>query len=134
MPQRGPHDITNLRSFVIRFSYYRPRRRTVLLHRINFNIAPSKYGVVRVIRRQFPVRLQYASTIHSSQGRTLDAIVADLRLEHSPFTHGMLYTELSRVRKRGDCVLLVDPSQVHQQSGCIKVRNVVYTSFLKFVK
>ena len=49
-------------------------------------------------RKQFPLRLAYATTFNSCQGLTLDRAVVDLRV--APFTHGQLYTSISRVRHR----------------------------------
>ena len=45
---------------------------------------------------QLPFRLAYATTIHKSQGMTLESI--DLRLGNGCFAHGQLYTALSRAR------------------------------------
>ena len=101
----------------------------MFLHRINFVFKPTGQDALKVLRRQIPVRVQYASTVHSSQGRTLDRIVLDVRTLHAAFVHGMTYTGLSRVRRPGDCTLLVDEDQIHRQTGCIRVKNVVYRSF-----
>ena len=49
-------------------------------------------------RKQFPLRLAYATTFNSCQGLTLDRAVIDLRVP--PFAHGQLYTSISRVRHR----------------------------------
>jgi hypothetical protein len=48
-----------------------------------------------VHRLQFPLRLAYAMTFNGCQGLTLDKTVLDLCCE--VFTHGQLYTALSRI-------------------------------------
>lgn len=45
---------------------------------------------------QMPLRLAYATTIHKSQGMTLESV--DIRLGNGCFAHGQLYTALSRAR------------------------------------
>ena len=45
---------------------------------------------------QIPLRLAYATTIHKSQGMTLDYV--DVKLGNGCFAHGQLYTALSRAR------------------------------------
>jgi ATP-dependent exoDNAse (exonuclease V) alpha subunit len=46
-------------------------------------------------RWQVPIRLMYASTVHSSEGMTLARAVIDLRTNF--WKHGQLYAALSRV-------------------------------------
>ena len=62
-------------------------------------------------RRQLPVRLAYAGTVHRAQGESLTRVVVDLR--RSFWEHGQLYVALSRVRAPDGClVLLPHPSTV----------------------
>jgi PIF1-like helicase len=72
-----------------------------ILHRIDFLFYCNG---MRVRRRQFPVRLAFASTVHKSQGRTLSRVVLDLR--SSFFTPGQLYVALSRTRRAEDILIL----------------------------
>ncbi|KAF6514101.1 hypothetical protein HZS61_006357 [Fusarium oxysporum f. sp. conglutinans] len=74
------------------------------LPRITFDFQPRRIDWT-VQRRQFPLRLAYATTFNSCQGLTLDRVVLDLR--DSVFAHGQLYTSLSRVRQQSDLRVLL---------------------------
>lgn len=68
----------------------------ILIPRIRFDhIVHSGHTLHR---RQFPLTLAYATTFNSCQGLTLDRIGVDLR--RPVFSHGQLYTALSRIRNR----------------------------------
>lgn len=68
----------------------------VLLPRIPFlHVLPSGHTLVR---RQFPIDLAYSTTFNGCQGLTLDKVAVDLT--QPAFSHGQLYTALSRIRKR----------------------------------
>jgi len=73
-------------------------------------------------RRQFPLAPAYASTFHSCQGLTLDCVGVDLTQD--VFTHGQLYTALSRIRHRSDAIVRL-PTLEH---SC--TTNVTYKELL----
>jgi hypothetical protein len=57
-------------------------------------LTSTKTGRLK-IRKQFPIKLACARTIHRSQGLTLDSVAFD----HAGIQiHGLVYTTLSRVR------------------------------------
>ena len=51
---------------------------------------------VTIVRKQVPLILSWAVTIHKCQGASLDCVEVDLG--DSIFAHGQAYTALSRVR------------------------------------
>jgi hypothetical protein len=73
-------------------------------------------------RRQFPLAPAYASTFHSCQGLTLDCVGVDLTQD--VFTHGQLYTALSRIRHRLDAIVRL-PTSEHSTTT-----NVTYKELL----
>ena len=93
-----------------------------LLPRINFEFKP-RHANWTVQRRQFPLRLAYASTLNSCQGLTLDRVVLDLT--RPVFAHGQLNTGLTRLRTKGDIRILRDPAEIG-----LPIPNVVYHNLL----
>nr|CDJ95688.1 Protein of unknown function DUF889 domain containing protein [Haemonchus contortus] len=73
----------------------------------------------RLRRRQFPIRLAFATTINKAQGQTLRRV--GVYLADDVFSHGQLYVALSRVRS---------PSSIKVLSSREKVRNIVYKNVL----
>ena len=73
-------------------------------------------------RRQFPLAPAYASTFHSCQGLTLDCVGIDLTQD--VFTHGQLYTALSRIRHRSDAIVRLPTPE------CLTTTNVTYKELL----
>jgi len=73
----------------------------ILLPRITFK--ERLHSGHTLCRRQFPLAPAYASTFHSCQGLTLDRVGVDLTQD--VFTHGQLYTALSRIRRRSDAIV-----------------------------
>jgi len=92
----------------------------ILLPRIVFKERlPSGHTLCR---RQFPLAPAYASTFHSCQGLTLDSVGVDLTEE--VFTHGQLYTALSRIRRRSDAIVRLPTLE------CPTTTNVTYKELL----
>ena len=74
-----------------------------------------------LVRRQFPLAPAYGTTFNSCQGLTLDKVAVDLT---SPvFSHGQLYTALSRIRHRDDAIVRMDNVEK-------KTLNVTYREIL----
>ncbi|KAF7133746.1 hypothetical protein CNMCM5793_005100 [Aspergillus hiratsukae] len=92
------------------------------LPRITFEFRPHRANWT-VQRRQFPLRLAYATTFNSCQGLTLDRVVLDLTMP--VFAHGQLYTSLSRVRRGADIRILRNPWERDEPT-----LNVVYRDLL----
>jgi len=79
---------------------------------------PTARGSASV--RQLPLRLAWASTIHKSQGLSLDAALIDARATREP---GQTYTALSRVRTLGGLYLRDAFSGVWVSPEAIKFTN-----------
>jgi ATP-dependent DNA helicase PIF1 len=70
---------------------------TILLPRCVFTISTEASGLpFNVRRRQFPLIPAFAVTVHKAQGQTLQRV--GLYLTNPIFTHGQLYTAMSRTR------------------------------------
>uniref|UniRef100_A0A1X7T2L0 ATP-dependent DNA helicase n=1 Tax=Amphimedon queenslandica TaxID=400682 RepID=A0A1X7T2L0_AMPQE len=79
-------------------------------------------------RKQFPLILSYAITIHKCQGLSLDAAIIDLSTD--VFGDGMAYVALSRVRTlNGLHLLSFDPLSVKVSNPCINEINRLRTNF-----
>ena len=76
-------------------------------------------------RRQFPVRLAFATTINKSQGQTMKRI--GVWLPQPVFGHGQLYVALSRVGDPNQCTIAIKPGK-DDENNC--TRNVVFKEVL----
>jgi hypothetical protein len=73
---------------------------TVHLPRFLFDIGTPGHR-----RRQFPLKLAYATTANRVQGLTLDFVGVDASTD--AFAHGALFVAISRVRNHRDCVIYI---------------------------
>lgn len=79
----------------------------ILIPRVKFNAV--LFSGHTLLRLQFPLAPAYATTTDSCRGLTLDAVGIDLT-KHA-FSHGQLYTAISRVRHRRDARVLLDADE-----------------------
>ena len=97
-----------------------PTSEDILIPRITFTAKlPSGHTLHR---QQFPLAPAYAATFNSCQGLTLD--VAGVDLTTPVFSHGQLYTALSRIRHRNGGI-------VRLPLGTRTSRNVTYRELLQ---
>ena len=93
-----------------------PNSVPITRHEATFNIGVRK--CINATRRQFPLRLSWASTIHKVQGLTTDSIVVSFEGKFFP---GQAYVALSRVRRlKGLYILKFDPAQIHVDCAVTK--------------
>lgn len=67
--------------------------------RITMNQRNKDGGFIR--RRQFPLRLAYATTIHKGQSQTVERLGIYMPEKSTMFAEGMPYSALSRLRRLG---------------------------------
>jgi ATP-dependent DNA helicase PIF1 len=91
----------------------------ILIPRITFSTKLASGHTL--LRQQFPLGPSYATTFHSCQGMTLDRIGVDLT--NPVFSHGQLYTALSRIRNREAGIIRLHP-------GHSSTTNVTYHELL----
>lgn len=72
-------------------------------------------GAQQCSRRQFPIRLAYAMTIHKSQGLTLDKVKLYIEGKRDR-QNGLTYTALSRVRRIDDIIIMTPINQARLDS------------------
>ncbi|KAI3916312.1 hypothetical protein MKW98_004753 [Papaver atlanticum] len=88
------------------------------------SLTPSSSDLmVRISRRQFPIRLAYAMTINKSQGQSVKFVGIDLRTP--VFCHGQLYVALSRCTTARRIKLLMPENSEGNETD-----NVVYPEIL----
>lgn len=80
-----------------------------------------------IIRKQIPLRVAYAITIHKSQGATLDCALIDIG--NSTFECGQAYVALSRVRDL-DCLYVhtLTPARIRAHAAVIEFYKKIESS------
>jgi hypothetical protein len=97
---------------------------TVLIPRLLLTPSDMDKYPFTLCRCQFPIRAAYAMTINKSQGQTLES--AGVYLKKSVFTHGQLYTSLSRTGSPDGMIVLAE----RDENGKMYTDNVVYREVL----
>ena len=85
----------------------------------------SRFTIMKnfyIYRRQFPLILAYAVTIHKCQGLSLDCALVDL--SDKVFSAGMAYVAISRVRMlQGLHLVVFEPESIMVSTSCLKEIN-----------
>lgn len=84
-----------------------------------------------MIRKQFPLRLAYALSVHRSQSQSMDYVVVDL--SEDAFGHGQLYTALSRLRESDRLRLIINRSTQPTDlpsAESVQVKNIIYPTLI----
>ncbi|KAL5729946.1 DNA helicase [Ranunculus cassubicifolius] len=83
------------------------------LHRIPLKSNADMKLPFSLTRKQFPIRLSFALTIHRSQGQTIPFV--GVYLPHNVFAHGQLYVALSRGKSRENTRVMINDSHNTQR-------------------
>ncbi|CAC5421936.1 unnamed protein product [Mytilus coruscus] len=101
-----------------------PRSKAVPIHKEEVRFSIGRYNVAQVSRRQFPLTLSWACTIHKVQGQTLDKIVISCEGRYQP---GQFYVAVSRVTKLSGLFFL------KFDENCISCNNDVTKEIQKMI-
>jgi ATP-dependent DNA helicase PIF1 len=90
----------------------------VLLPRINLQSLDT--DPIQFSRKQFPIKLSFAMTIHKCQGQTFQRV--GIILTNPLFTHGQLYVALSRCRSKDNLKVQLS----YHKTKEMKTKNIVF--------
>jgi len=93
-----------------------PGRRKELLRKGQEDRIDGKWEIAGAID-YMPLRVAYASTVHKSQGLSLDQVQVNCR-DHFFQSPGMLYVALSRCRSAAGLRLVGSPQQIVKACRC----------------
>ena len=99
-----------------------------LIPRISFL---TEHAHLKIRRRQFPLRVAFAMTVHKAQGQTLDRVGIDLR--HPCFAYGQLGVALSRAQRAADVLCLCNKRSIMEDGTPKNVRNPVSRRLVRAV-
>ncbi len=94
----------------------------VMIPRIKLIDSPTTKLPFQLQRRQFPIKLAFAMTIHKAQGQSLGHV--GLYLPEPIFSHGQLYVALSRATSHKNVHVMVRDGNLLGEEG-IWTKNVV---------
>lgn len=97
-----------------RFNFLKQEMVKLELHDFFFSLGDKLY----LKRKQLPLKIGYATTVHSSQGMTLD--LAKMNLGKDVFSAGMTYVALSRVKTLSSLYLTeFDPKKIRSSKEAL---------------
>lgn len=102
-----------------------PDTAELTLCRYNFTVEVD-HMPVQILRKQFPIMLAWASTVHRVQGGTLERVLIDVRNEF--FAHGQLNVASSRGHTRHETRYLVPSKDLYETE--FECTNVVVPQML----
>jgi len=100
----------------------------VILPRISMTPSTSSKFPVQFIRKQFPIKLSFATTINKAQGQTLNEVA--VYLKQPCFSHGQLYIALSRVRRANKLKTFYDADSLRPEHRT-SIQNIVAFEVLR---
>ena len=95
--------------------------------RITLTLKSNKWPFV-LQRRQYPIRVCYATTINKSQGKTLSAV--GVYLKKPIFLHGQLYVAVSRATTKQGLKIYIEDDDGKATN---ETKNVVYREVLQYL-